>query len=65
MPIKILSSSFSFAGILKDVSLFFCNAWIRLDKVSEDVWNITTHKGLERSVRVRKTGSKYCFEKMV
>lgn len=65
MPIKILGSSFSEPGILKEVSVFFCNAHVRLERATEDTWNITTSKGLERSVRVRKTGSKYCFEKMV
>lgn len=65
MKIKSLAESFSVDGILKEVSVFFYNAHVRLEKATEDTWNISTHKGLEKSVRVRKNGSKYIFEKMV
>lgn len=65
MKIKSLAESFSVDGILKEVSVFFCNAHVRLEKATEDTWNISTTKGLEKSVRVRKNGSKYIFEKMV
>lgn len=64
MPIKLLGSSFTQAGILKEVSVFFCNAQVRLEKATEDTWNIFTSKGLEKFVRVRKIGSKYCFERV-
>ena len=65
MKIKTLAESFTHAGILKEVSVFFYNAHVRLEKATEDTWNISTHKGLESSVRVRKNGSKYIFERMV
>lgn len=65
MKIKSLAESFYEAGILKEVSVFFCNAHVRLEKVSDDTWNISTHKGLEKSMRVRKNGSTYIFEKLV